>query len=434
MNDLPFNETLERALLIGILQDPTLLPQINQILDDEDFYRFSNKEIYHALNSIPVDEIDSLVIEDRLPNDSKDYFKDLVREGESLLPSFSNILTYAEEIKSKSILRQCIRMGSDIIGIGTRPGINAEEALTELEHKFADFIHSRVNDSRDTSTKEAFELFLSNLGTRITREGIKTGYFAIDMMLHRLEGLVVLAARPAMGKTALGINIARNVAEQKPVLFFSLEQSQEQIFERMLSSEAEVNLEDIRTGAFIGSPDSLKRISYGQNLLLNVMDRVHVDERAALSASHIASMSRQKKIEWGEIGLIVIDYLHIMSLSEKMKVDALGDAVRDLRALGKELGCPILLLAQLSRQPEMTEAGEDRRKIRRRPQLTDLRSSGEIEQVADVVMFLYRDSYYTGVQLDQDQIEVIIAKHKNGPTGTVFLDWYPKYVKFQDQN
>ena len=186
---------------------------------------------------------------------------------------------------------------------------------------------------------------------------------------------------------------------------FSLEQPKEQIFERMLALEAEVSLEDIHTRSFVDSYEALGAVERGEVALSAIMENIFIDDRASVTASYIASVSRQKKLEWGKIGLIVVDYLHIMTLNDKILVEALGDAVKDLRSLGKELHCPVLLLAQLSRNDTQQQ---DQRKVNRRPELSDLRSSGEIEQSADVVIFLYRESYYgsTGSVAEEDIVEV----------------------------
>lgn len=434
MQSIPFNNEFERALLVGILTDPTLIPRVNQIVGSGDFFKQGHQEIYEVINDLDLEAVDSLTVEDKLTEATKGYFKDLVRDSESILPSLSNILIYAQEIRSKSVLRSGINLGQSIVAMCLEQGIDAGETSQKLEDLFAGFIQQRVQDNKIESTKEAFSSFLNNLGKNLKREsGVSTGFAPVDMILHRLEGLIVLAARPGMGKTAFAINVARNVAEKKPVLFFSLEQTQEQVFERMLASEAEVGLEDIRTGAFLADPAAIRAIEKVRPRLLEIMEHVHVDETPAIASSYITSVARQKKFEWGEIGLIVVDYLHIMALNDKQKVDALGDATKDLRALGKELGCPVILLSQLSRQPE-TVTNDTDRKIRRRPELTDLRSSGEIEQSADVVVFLYRDSYFdqTGFTPERDEVEVIIKKHRNGRTGTVLLSWFPTYVKFAD--
>lgn len=434
-NNLPYNQDFERALLVGILTDPSLITRVQQLIGAKDFFKQSHQEIFGVISDLNIENVDSLTVEDKLTESTKGYFKDLVRDSESILPSLSNILIYAQEIRSKSILRSGINLGQNIVTMCLEQGVDASETTQKLEDLFSDFIQQRVSDNRTESTKEAFASFLNNLGRNLKADskGVKTGFAAVDMILHRLEGLIVLAARPGMGKTAFAINVARNVGQKNPVLFFSLEQTQEQIFERMLASEAEVGLEDIRTGAFIADPDAIRRIEQVKPAMLEIMEHIHVDQQPHISSSYITSMARQKKFEWGEIGLIVVDYLHIMALNDKQKVDALGDATKELRALGKEIGCPVILLSQLSRQPE-TVTNDSDRKVRRRPELTDLRSSGEIEQSADVVVFLYRDSYFdqSGFAPERDAVEVIIKKHRNGRTGMVELSWFPAYVKFAD--
>jgi len=439
MNSIPHNEQFEKALIVCLLQDPSLLPRITGIISHQDMYKEKHRELMEIIEEIEIDNLDSLTVEDRIINEgTKEYFKQLISESDSLLPSLSNIIFYAETIKNKSKLRAGIDLGRELAAVCYQENIDADDALESVEAMFSNFLQKRVKENLYESTREAFKQFIDKLGVRIHDEGgTRTGFKAIDLILHRLEGLIILAARPGTGKTALAINIARNVAEEKGVVFFSLEQTQDQIFERMLAAEAEVSLEDIRTGAFIADATSVERVDAANERLLSVLSRVHVDERDAIPTSHIASVARQKKFEWGEIGLIVVDYLHIVRLNDKNLVDALGDATKELRALGKELGCPVLLLSQLSRQPEMqlSMGNEgDNKKVRRRPELTDLRSSGEIEQSADVVMFLYRDSYYdqTGYVPDEDEIEVIIKKHRNGRTGITSLIWVPKYIKFKD--
>jgi replicative DNA helicase len=252
------------------------------------------------------------------------------------------------------------------------------------------------------------------------------------MMTQRMEGLTVLGGRPGTGKTAFAANIALNVAKKDHgVLFFSLEQGEDQIFERMLSAEAEVPLEDIRLGVFRNDEVALAKVEKAEQRLAHLMQKMHLDDRANVPTSYITSVARQKKFEWGEIGLIIVDYLHIMQLKGDNKVDALGAATNDLRSLGKELGCPVLLLSQLRRQDE--GGGKDVKK-NKRPDLQDLRSSGEIEQIADMVWFLYRDSYYeqAGLAPEQDLMEVLVRKNRSGRQGIVMLEWLPTIMKFKD--
>jgi replicative DNA helicase len=431
---IPQNEEFEKAVIVGILADPSLFPKISNLVHEEDFSKERHKEIYHAIGELELDQIDSLTVQDKLKDKTKDYFSELVKDSDALLPSLTNILFYAEQIRGYSKLRAGIDLGREIIAACLEPNAYATETIQKLEDMFARFLHHRVDLGTDVPTEQAFEEFVRDLGKQIDNErSVRSGFFGIDMILHRLEDLIVLAARPGAGKTALAINIARNVAKERPVVFFSLEQTKEQVFERMLSSEAGVPLEEIRTGAFLAEDASIKRIEEARETLLPILGKLHIDDEAAIATSHITSVSRQKKLEWGDLGLIVVDYLHILQLNDKNKVDALGDATKELRALGKELGCPVLLLSQLSRQPEgQTEQGKVRK--HRRPELSDLRSSGEIEQSADVVMFLYRESYYDEMAQthEEDVVEVIIRKHRNGRTGIGLLKWIPRFVKYQD--
>ena len=437
MSLIPYAEDLEKALIVGVLSDPSLLPKISPIVSSADFYKERHKEIFSIIEDFEIDNLDSLGVQEKLSDPTKEYFRGLIADSDSYLPSISNILFYAETIKDKSKLRAGIDLGREMAAICYQENVKADDALETIEAMFSNFLQKRVKEKLYESTKEAFKSFFDKLGDRVhDTSGIRTGFRAIDLLIHRMEGLIILAARPSVGKTALAINIARNVAKDHPVVFFSLEQSQDQVFERMLAAEAEVNLEDIRTGAFIADQGAVERLQEARERLVGTFDHFHVDERDAIPASHIASVARQKKFEWGEIGLIVVDYLHIMKLNDGAKVDVLGDAVKELRALGKELGCPVLVLSQLSRQPENQQGqGPDgEKKVRRRPELSDLRSSGEIEQSADIVMFLHRESYYdtNGYQPDEDSIEVIVKKHRNGRTGITELAWYPRFIKYKD--
>lgn len=434
MNLVPFSDDFEKAVLVGVLSDPELLPKVSHIIEPADFYRETHKEIFDVICKMEPNNLDSLTVEDKLASreDTLSYFKELVKDSDRLLPNPSNIIFYAETIKGKAKLRAGIDLGREIASLCYLPNADSEETIQELENKFATFLQQRVLDNKMDSTHESFKTFMENLGSKIDDEsGIKSGFIDLDLMLHRLEGLIILAARPGMGKTALAINIARNIAaEQRPVLFFSIEQSEEQIFERMLAAEAELNMEDIRTGAFVNSADDLNKIEAAGEKVAALTKYIHIDDKADIPTSYMTSVARQKKYEWKDLGIIIVDYLHIVKQNGKQPVDALGDIVKELRALGKELDCPVLLLSQLSRVNEQRTEGKVKN---RRPELTDLRSSGEIEQSADVVIFLYRDGYYKGISVDDSEAaEVIVKKHRNGRQGIVLLDWYPAYVKFKN--
>lgn len=432
MNLVPFSDDFEKAVIVGVLSDPMLLPKVSHVLEPNDFYKAVHKEIFGIISKIEPDNLDSLTVEDKLSGneEAQTYFKELVQDSDKILPNLSNVLFYAETIKGKSKLRAGIDLGRDISAICYTPNTDADEAIQELEGMFARFLQQRVLDNKIDSTRESFNEFAEKLVNRIDEpDGIKSGFLDLDLMLHKLEGLIIIAARPGMGKTAFAINIARNVAQEKPVLFFSIEQSREQVFERLIAAEAEVNLEEIRNGAFVNSVDDYQRVERAQSSLKPTLDKIHIDDRADIPTSYITSVARQKKYEWGELGLIVVDYLHLIRQNGKQAVDALGDICKELRALGKELDAPVILLSQLNRSNEQRTEG---RQKNRRPELTDLRSSGEIEQSADVVIFLYRDGYYNTIADEYEAAEVIVKKHRNGRNGIVLLDWHPTYVKFKN--
>jgi replicative DNA helicase len=287
------------------------------------------------------------------------------------------------------------------------------------------------------STKEAFIEFMESLGSRVhDTSGIKTGFRSIDLILHKMQGLLVLAAKSTTGKTTLAVNIARNVGEHNPVLFFSLEQPRGQIFEKLLSLESGVLHEDIKNGVFVANKKDVDKIEAAQDRLAHVFDNIHIDDTPSVTASYIASVARQKYFEKGKLGLIVVDYLHIMRHNDRNLTEALGDDVKELRALARELDCPVLLLAQLSRQPQTAPSEDGEKKVFRRPELSDLRSSGEIEQTADAVIFMHRDSYYdpSGHTPDRDEVEIIVRKNRLGRTGTVDLVWYPPIMRYSDKD
>jgi replicative DNA helicase len=431
MQTIPYNEEFEKAVILSALSDPQVFPKISALLESTDFYKVKHQEIFAAMSSVDADNLDSLAVQDKLKTETATYFKDLVSDSERLLPSTSNALYYAETVKSKAQLRAGIELGQQIIATCYQEG-DAEEAIHSLEEMFAEFLAKKVLEDKSETSIDAFHKFIQSLQSRLPEDptAIRTGYEQLDLIIQRMEGLTVLGARPGVGKTALGVNIAVNVAKKShPVLFFSLEQPTDQIFERMVSAESGVPLEEVRLGVFRSDEDATAKIEKAQYTLSHLMSRFHIDDKAAVDTKYITSVARQKKFEWGELGLIVVDYLHIMKLGKGEKVDTLGDAVKELRGLGKELSCPVLLLAQLRRP---LNEGKQQTK---RPDLEDLRSSGEIEQSADMVWFLYRESYYeeAGMAPEEDVMEIIVRKNRNGRQGTVEIEWLPTIMKFQDQ-
>lgn len=431
MNTVPFAEDIEKGLIVGVLTDPKILSRLQDKVSSRDFYKAYHQEIFAVLETMKIDEIDSLTVEERLRGDVQDYFKNLVSDSDSILPSLSNLIYYAETVRDKSKLRDGINLGQEITAQCFQPNADTEEVLANLEQLFARFIKERVIQSKKETTLEAFQSFVDNLAVIEEDTGTKTGFYDLDLMLHHLEGLTILAAQTSVGKTAFALNIARNVAQDKPVLFFSLEQTEKQLFQRLLSAEAEINSEEIRTQAFHADAMSKALLLSASESVQNALQRLFIDDTAHVTTQYISSVSRQKFVEYGNLGLIIVDYLHIMKLNEKKNsVEGLGDAVKELRALGKELNCPVILLSQLRRKQQ-----SDGKESTKRPDLSDLRQSGEIEQSADIVIFLYRASYFnqTGIIPDNDIVEVIVRKNRNGRTGIVEMQWLPKFTKFKDR-
>lgn len=423
MNVIPYSDEFERAVIVSVLVDPHLLPKIQNIVDASDFYIHKNREIYAALSGLDADNVDSLAVQDKLKPDTQSYFTDLIAESDKIVPAISNAVFYAESIRDKAKLRAGIELGQNIIAVCYEQQNDSEEAVQQLEEMFAHFLQKRVLENKSESTHESFRKFLETLHDRKPDDpnAIKSGFRDLDMLIQRFEGMVVLAAKTSVGKTSFALNVMLNVLRAgHNVVFFSLEQPEGQIFERMLSIYTGAPFEDIKMGIATPSKQSVAELE-------ELTNRLHVDDAANIPTSYATSVSRQKKFEWGNIGLIVVDYLHLMRLNNRPTVEALGDAVKELRALGKELDCPVLLLSQLKRE-------DPTQKKNKRPDLSDLRSSGEIEQSADQVIFLHRDSYYDmpGLAPDVDIAEVLVRKNRNGRLGIVGLEWLPSTVSFRD--
>lgn len=430
MQVIPFAEEFEKAVLVSVLQEPHLYPKISALIETSDFYKEKHQQIWRAITSLEVDNLDSLSVQQKLKPETEIYFKTLVEDSDKILPSVANAIFYAETIKQKSKLRAGIDLGQQIIATCYAEQ-DSDEAMHELEDMFANFLQKRVLEEKSESATDAFHKFLDKLKNKVVDDpnAIKTGFFDLDLMIQRMEGLIVLAARPGMGKTAFAINVASELAKKEHgVVFFSLEQERDQIFERMLASESEVDLEEIRIGSYANDEVAVAQVEKAQKQMEHMMPYLHIDDKASIATTYMASVARQKKYEWGNLGLIIVDYLHIMKLNGKQTVDALGDATKELRALGKELGCPVLLLSQLRREER------DAKKGKNRPELQDLRSSGEIEQSADMVWFIFRESYYdeAGIAPDNDFAEIIVRKSRNGRQGIVELEWHPPIVKFKN--
>lgn len=424
----------ERALLGGLIQDPDLLPEIQEILRPDDFYRPEHGALFQLLGDMQAREesIDLITVPERIGRDGQaDRFGGIgyVVELPDHVPSTANLPHYAEVIKDKSLLRALIGTAE---GMAKRAYAQPEDVSALLNEAARDI--SGLGLGHDRHSWRQISLVVDEELLRIEKlaekggatAGRTTGFIDLDKKLAGLHetDLLILAARPAMGKTALALNIAQNVAlmENVPVGVLSLEMSRGQLVTRMLCCHGLVDAGRVRTGTL--ETDDWERFLDASDYLRKA--QVHIDDTPGMSMSDVRTRGRRLKAEHDDLGLIVIDYLQLMRGDDpraprEQQISAIS---RGLKALAKDLECPVLALSQLNRG---VESRQDKR-----PLISDLRESGAIEQDADVILFIYRDEYYNPETLDQGIAEVIIAKQRNGPTGTVKLVFQGQFARFDN--
>jgi replicative DNA helicase len=427
----PHNIEAEQSVIGCIVLDMEVLPAVAGILRKDDFYREDHKEIYDAVMELyqkaqPVDLITvSDILKARGTLDGVgglEYLTHLVNS----VPTTANASHYAKIVEEKSILRKLIKTSSDIVNMGYEASEEVSVVLDRAEKRLFDILQSR-NIRGFAHIKEVLvETFnrleeLYNNKGHIT--GIPTGFIDLDYKTAGLQNsdLILIAARPAMGKTSFALNIAQYVAVHRniPVAVFSLEMSREQLVNRMLCSEVMIDSHKMRTGKL--EDDDWQKIAKALGPLSEAP--IYIDDTPGATALEIRSKCRRLKLE-KNLGLVVIDYLQLMQGSgrNENRQQEISEISRALKILAKEVNIPVIALSQLSRAPEA--------RSEHRPMLSDLRESGAIEQDADLVMFLYRDDYYNQDSDKKNVAEVIIAKHRNGSTGTVELAWMEQYTKF----
>ena len=427
---MPFSLEAEQSVLASIMIDPACMDKVSMIVKSEDFYVDAHAEIFRIMLSMYLKSrnIDVVTLLSELKNNDV-YDEESGREYLKLIadvvPTASNAEDYAKIVKNKAILRRLIKAGEEI----------AEDAYTEIDdadlllENAEEKIYS-IADDRENKSFTPIRNLMATVQQQIKERkinpdvniGTPTGFPALDSVIVGLSGsdLILVGARPGMGKTAFAMNIATQAAEKlgKTVCVFSLEMSGEQLALRMLSSEAQVDGYKMRTGR-IDDPE-WKSIAYAASKLAE-LDILIDDTPGASVANIIAKMRRVKNP-----GLIVIDYLQLMQGVERRRSDnrvqEVGDISRGLKLLAKKLNIPVIACAQLSRGPES--------RTDKRPMLSDLRDSGAIEQDADIVLFLYRDEYYKDKENTRSLAEVIVAKNRHGSLDKVKLGFIGQYTKF----
>jgi replicative DNA helicase len=431
----PQNIEAEQSVLGGVLIENGAIHKVMEVLTPDDFYREAHQKIYNSLLDLserdePADLItltNELRKRDQLDSiGGASYVASLI----DTIPTAANIGYYARIIKEKSILRKLIETATDIVTQGYQDREDVEGLLDEAERAIFQIAENRVRPSfypiREI-VKSSFKTLEKLYEKKELVTGIPSGFKDLDLMTAGFQpsDLIIVAGRPSMGKTALCLNIAQYAAIEKkvPVAIFSLEMSKEQLVLRMLCSEARVEGTRIRTG-FLSESDWPKLTLAAGNL----SDApIFIDDTAALTILELRAKARRLKGEHG-LGMLVVDYLQLMrgrTMIENRQQE-ISEISRSLKALAKELNLPVIAVSQLSRR---SESREDKR-----PQMSDLRESGAIEQDADLILFIYRDEVYNRSEENPNRgkAEVIIGKQRNGPTGRIELAFLDKFTMFKD--
>ena len=428
----PHDEDAEQAVLGSMLTDNDAVMAAVEVLKEDAFYREDNKIIYQAILNLysKSEPIDIITLKDEL--ESMDKFEQVggyeyLASLPDKVPTTANVQKYIKIVEEKAILRNLIKTANEIISLGYDPTEEVENIMDSAEKKIFDIMQSK-NQKGYSPIKDVLVDTFSQLEVLYNQKqhitGVPTGFADLDYKTAGLHGsdLILLAARPAMGKTAFALNIATNAAVRAkvPVAIFSLEMSKEQLVNRVLCGEAMVDSNKVRTGK-LDEQDWAKLASALGPLSES---EIYIDDTPGISVMEIRAKCRKLKLE-KNIGLVVIDYLQLIQGSNKRggsREQEISEISRSLKILAKEINVPVIALSQLSRAPEQRPD--------HRPMLSDLRESGAIEQDADIVMFLYRDDYYNEDSDKKNIAEVILAKHRAGSTGTVELLWLGNYTKF----
>lgn len=425
----PQDLNAERTALGAILlQGEETFTDVSDYAREDDFYDPNNREIFAAIVDLAKSNspIDQITVSEQLSKrgtlktvGGRAYIGSLSSD----VPSVSNASEYAKIIHNKAVLRTLIKIAGDIEAQSYDANLPAETILENAES--AIFEIAKTRQKRDYTMIS--EVLIANM-TRIDEAckndgnvGLETGYIDLDKRIGGFQKgtLNIIAARPGMGKTALALNIAKNVAKRgESVLIFSLEMAKEELGSRLHSMEARVSSTKLRTGDLM--IEDWEQLNQAVDDLYE--SKLAIDETAAISILEIKNKCRRFKAKNG-LDLVIVDYLQLMEAEGENRQQEVSKLSRNLKLMSKEMDCPFLVLSQLSRGPE---ARNDKR-----PLLSDLRESGSIEQDADIVMFLYNDEYYNGEESDERGItEVHIAKHRAGPTGTIKLGWRSEYTEF----
>ncbi|GAB2181960.1 replicative DNA helicase [Denitratisoma sp. agr-D3] len=435
----PHSVEAEQSLIGGLLLDNSAWDRIGDVVSEADFYRDDHRRIFGHIRKLvetgrPADVV--TVFESIEKSNEVDQTGGLAYLGEiaNSTPSAANIRRYAEIVHERAVLRKLVTVGDEIAASALTPaGRDVKDLLDEAEQKVFEIAEAGNKGSQGfVAMPEVLGEVVERIQMLYDRDdpsevtGTPTGYVDLDRMTSGLQpgDMIVVAGRPSMGKTAFALNIAEYVGVEckLPVAIFSLEMSGPQLALRFLSSVGRLDQHKLRTGKLGDEEWDKMTVALGK-----LHDApIHIDETGAINATDLRARARRLHRQFGKLGLIVIDYLQLMTSSKgnENRATEISEISRSIKALAKELQVPVIALSQLSRKVE--ERND------KRPLMSDLRESGAIEQDADIIIMMYRDEYYNKDTQDKGVAEVIIGKHRNGPTGTVKLTFLGEYTKFMN--
>ncbi len=432
----PHSIEAEQAVLGGLMLRPEAWDRIADRIAEADFYRRDHRLIFRGIAELAGKGMpcDAVTLGEWFESQGKAEEvggASYVMELANSTPSAANIVSYADIVRDKSVLRQLIEAGNEIAGNAFQPeGRSSADLVEEAEQRVFGIAESGARGRSgfvpmSAAVKEAFQILSQRFENRGGISGLPTGFADLDEMTAGLQpgDLVIVAARPSMGKTALAVNMAEYAAlkTRKAVGIFSMEMSSSQIALRLISSLGRINQQHLRTGDL--AEDEWPRITAAITLLRDA--RIFIDDTPALSPGELRARARRLKREH-DLGLIVIDYLQLMQVpgSKENRATEISEISRSLKALGKELAIPVIALSQLNRSLEQRND--------KRPVMSDLRESGAIEQDADLILFIYREEVYDKASTKKGTAEIIIGKQRNGPIGAVTLAFLGEYTKFEN--
>lgn len=430
---LPHSAEAEQSVIGAILLDADAIITVSELLLPEDFYTLQFKTLYNGMLSLyqegkPIDPVtlQNKLREQEVPEElcSVEFISNIL----SSVPTSANVKYYAEIVKDKAVLRRLIRVSESIANDCYQDAEDLNVLLDNTERQIFDVVQNRTTSDFVPIKQIALETLesIQNAAKTVGAvTGISTGFYDLDSRTAGLQksDLILIAARPSMGKTAFVLNIAETVAmrHNTSTAIFSLEMSRIQLAKRLISMNSKVDSQNMRVGNL--ADEDWGKIT--ESTILLGESSLMIDDTPGITVAELRSKCRKMKIE-NDLGLVIIDYLQLMSGSggrrNESRQQEISDISRSLKALAREIDCPVIALSQLSRA---VEGREDKR-----PMLSDLRESGAIEQDADVVMFIYRDEYYHKDSEDKGIAEIIIGKQRNGPTCTVKLKWLSQFTKF----